>query len=117
MNVLVAEDNHFTANQYNTALKSHGYDVTITHDGNECLQMYDSANFDVILLDNNMPQKNGIEVAKSILEKNPDQRIIFASAYDIDALKQASENIKKSVEVLEKPFSLNSMLKKIENRS
>ena len=76
----------------------------------------DSHPFDVVLLDNNMPAKNGAEVAKSILDKNPNQRIIFASAYDIDSLLKAPGKIKESVEVLQKPFSLSTMISKIENK-
>ena len=126
MNVLVAEDNLFTARQYNKVLEKNGHDVTITRDGNECLEEYektmsefdslDSHPFDVVLLDNNMPAKNGAEVAKSILDKNPNQRIIFASAYDIDSLLKAPGKIKESVEVLQKPFSLSTMISKIENK-
>ena len=126
MNVLVAEDNLFTAKQYSKVLEKHGHEVTITRDGNECLEKYnktvnefdslDTHPFDVVLLDNNMPAKNGAEVAKSILDKNPNQRIIFASAYDIDALLKAPGAIKKSVEVLQKPFSLSTMISKIENK-
>jgi CheY-like chemotaxis protein len=37
--------------------------------------------FDVVELDYKMPGKDGMEVAKEILTINPDQRIIFASAY------------------------------------
>lgn len=126
MNILVAEDNLFTAKQYNKVLEKSGHTVTITRDGNECLEKYedtvkefdslDKHPFDVVLLDNNMPVKNGAEVAKTILDKNPNQRIIFASAYDIDALLKVPGKIKESVEVLQKPFSLSTMLSKIENK-
>ena len=126
MNVLVAEDNLFTAKQYNKVLEKGGHTVTITRDGNECLEKYDknlsefdsldTHPFDVVLLDNNMPAKNGAEVAKSILDKNPKQRIIFASAYDIDSLLKAPGAIKDSVEVLQKPFSLSTLLSKVENK-
>jgi CheY-like chemotaxis protein len=37
--------------------------------------------FDVVVLDYKMPSKDGMEVAKEILQINPYQRIIFASAY------------------------------------
>ena len=37
--------------------------------------------FDAVILDYRMPRKDGLEVAKEILELNPRQRIIFASAY------------------------------------
>ena len=64
-----------------------------------------------------MPKKNGIDAAKEILGKNPKQRIIFASAYDIDSLLNVSEKIKKSVEILSKPFSLSTLISKIQKNN
>lgn len=126
LNILVAEDNVFTATQYTKALEKNGHKVTIATDGEECLQLYDNEltksefdsleknPFDVVLLDNNMPKKSGVEVAKEILDKRPNQRIIFASAYDINSLLKAPGSIPETVEVLEKPFSLNTMISKVQ---
>lgn len=126
LNILVAEDNVFTATQYTKALEKNGHKVTIAKDGEECLQLYDSElaksefdsleknPFDVVLLDNNMPKKSGVEVAKEILDKRPNQRIIFASAYDINSLLKAPGSMPETIEVLEKPFSLNTMISKVQ---
>ncbi|WP_268542223.1 response regulator [Candidatus Nitrosotenuis cloacae] len=126
MNILVAEDNVFTATQYTRVLEKNGHKVTIAKDGQECIEKYsselsrsefeslDKNPFDVVLLDNNMPRKSGVEVAKEILDKRPNQRIIFASAYDINSLLKSPGTIPESVEILEKPFSLNTMMSKIQ---
>lgn len=125
MKILIGEDNLFTAQQYLKVLENNGHEVTITQNGNKCLEEYTAKSefdsigqhpFDVVLLDNNMPEKTGAEVAKTILEKHPNQRIIFASAYDIDSLLKVSGKIKESVEVLQKPFSLSTMLNRIERK-
>lgn len=126
LNILVAEDNVFTATQYTKALEKNGHKVIVAKDGVECLEAYDKAlessefdsldknPFDVVLLDNNMPKKSGVEVAKEILDRRPNQRIIFASAYDINSLVKTQGTISESVEVLEKPFSLNAMISKVQ---
>ncbi len=126
LNILIAEDNAFTISQYTKILEKHGHHVTVARDGQECLEKYthelgktefellDKNPFDVVLLDNNMPKKSGVEVAKEILDKRPNQRIIFASAYDINSLLKAPGTIPESVEILEKPFSLNTMISKIQ---
>jgi CheY-like chemotaxis protein len=126
MKILVAEDNVFTATQYTKALEKSGHHIVIARDGQECLEVYtgelaksefdtfDKNPFDVVLLDNNMPKKSGVEVAKEILDKRPNQRIIFASAYDINSLLKAPGTMSESVEVLQKPFSLSTMLNKIQ---
>ena len=125
LNILVAEDNAFTASQYTKILEKNGHRVQIAKDGLECIETYEKAlsefdsldqnPFDVVLLDNNMPRKSGVEVAKEILDKRPNQRIIFASAYDINSLIKAPGDMPKSVEVLEKPFSLNTMISKLQS--
>ena len=126
LNILVAEDNAFTVTQYTKVLEKNGHSVTVARDGQECLEKYaqelekkefeslDKNPFDVVLLDNNMPKKSGVEVAKEILDKRPNQRIIFASAYDINSLLKAPGIIPDTVEILEKPFSLNTMINKIQ---
>lgn len=126
MKILVAEDNVFTATQYTKALEKNGHQVIVAKDGQECLDVYsgelaksefstlEKNPFDVVLLDNNMPKKSGVEVAKEILDKRPNQRIIFASAYDINSLLKAPGTMPESIEILEKPFSLNTMISKIQ---
>lgn len=126
MKILVAEDNEFTIQQYRQILEKNGYSVTLAHDGEECIKKYykaflnlnpellDAGPFDVVLIDNNMPKKSGTDAAKEILEKCPKQRIIFASAYDISSILNAPGFLKESVEILQKPFSLNTMISKIQ---
>ena len=128
MNVLIAEDNLFTIQQYKHILEKNGFNVTIAHDGEECMNKFneaflnldsdslESGPFDVVLIDNNMPKKSGAEAAKEILERCPKQRIVFASAYNINSILSAPGILLDSVEVLQKPFSLNTMIAKIKTR-
>lgn len=53
-------------------------------DGEEAINKAQESKPDVILLDMNMPNIGGVEVAKKIKEKMKDVRIYFFSAYDID---------------------------------
>jgi DNA-binding NarL/FixJ family response regulator len=50
--------------------------------GNEALDLYDSLKPDLIILDISMPDINGMEVSKEILDKNPEAGIIVLSMYD-----------------------------------
>jgi two-component system, cell cycle response regulator CpdR len=126
LNVLVAEDNQFTIQQYKFILEKNGFHVTIAHDGEECIQKFneaflklepeslESGPFDVVLIDNNMPKKSGAEAAKEILERCPKQRVIFASAYNISSILNAPGVLTESVDILQKPFSLKTMISKIQ---
>lgn len=50
--------------------------------GKELLEKMERITPDIILLDINMPVMNGIEAAREILKKNPDQAILVLSMYD-----------------------------------
>ena len=128
-NILVAEDNAFTAKQYKLALEKKGHQVTITNDGTECLDLYnDEAKYaelfkkdkhppyDVVLLDQNMPRKSGIDTAKEILKIRRNQRIIFLTAYGQNILQKVSDLKDDTVQIIQKPFSLEFLTKKIEGR-
>ena len=129
LNILIAEDNEYTAKQYKTALEKRGHQVTMTKDGVECVDEYTNEAkyaelfrkekappFDIVLLDHDMPRKNGATAAKEILEIKPNQRIIFLSAYGHGILGSIEELRDDTVQILQKPFSLEFLLSKIEGR-
>ena len=125
LNILVAEDNAFTASQYTKILEKNGHKVQVAKDGVECIETYEKAlsefdsldknPFDVVLLDNNMPKKSGVEVAKEILDKNPEQKIIFVTSYQKWAVEDETDDLFDKIVLLEKPFTLNQLSRKIES--
>ncbi|MDE1861901.1 MAG: response regulator [Thaumarchaeota archaeon] len=124
LQILSGEDNEFAAMQYKKIFEKYQHRITIAKDGDDCVATYrkalkESADgqtpFDIVLLDFIMPKKNGVRVAKEILDMKPNQRIIFASAFGTGILDDASAILKDSVEILQKPFSLDFLVKKIEN--
>jgi CheY-like chemotaxis protein len=131
MRVLVAEDDINIALAYRFALEKNNHEVIITTDGEECIRIYrhniEQANrvasnrpssylsFDAVILDYKIPKKDGIEVAKEILEMNSNQRIIFASAYVEETLEDAVKQLKRVVELMQKPFDAKSLVDTIED--
>ncbi len=129
MNILVAEDNAFTSKQYKTVLEKNGHTVTLTKDGIECIEEYvneaqyselfrndKSPPYDVVLLDHNMPKKKGAEVAREILSRRPNQRIIFLSAFGQGILENIDGLKDDTVQIIQKPFSLGFLLRKVEGK-
>ncbi|MGE7917494.1 response regulator [Viridibacillus sp. NPDC093762] len=51
-------------------------------DGTDVIQLYEEYNPDVILMDINMPQKNGVEATAELLEKYADAKVIMLSIHD-----------------------------------
>lgn len=125
--ILIAEDNQFIALQYNRILGKYGHQVLITKDGEECLKKYRESYekikkndqliepFDVVILDQSMPKKTGREVAEVILKINPNQRIVFASAYNVAKENESLEDLEEKFEFLQKPFSLSKFVRQIGN--
>jgi len=129
MNILIAEDNVFTSKQYKMVLEKNGHTVTVTKDGVECIDEYvneaqyselfrndKSPPYDLVLLDHDMPRKNGAEVAKEIFECRPNQRLIFLSAYGQGILGKIGDLKDDTVQIIQKPFSLGFLLQKVEGR-
>jgi CheY-like chemotaxis protein len=132
MKILVAEDEEDIRTVYFMTFLERGHEVILTSDGDECLKVFrqdlpeheedqqhnrkTSSYFDVVILDYKMPKKDGLQVAKEILEINPEQRIIFASAYVVETLTESVKELKKVVELLQKPFSISALADTVENK-
>jgi CheY-like chemotaxis protein len=71
--------------------------------------------FDAVVLDYRMPKKDGLEVAKEILALNPSQRIIFASAYVKETLKESVKELRQIVELMQKPFLPETLVDVLED--
>jgi len=62
-----------------------------------------------------MPNKNGAEAAKEILQENLNQRIIFVSAFGKDLLHDL-EDTEGEIDFLTKPFTSNSLIDLVEDK-
>ena len=69
LRILLAEDNFSNLKLMTRLLESWGQEVTIAVDGREALEISKAQHFDVILLDIQMPEVNGLEVAVGIRER------------------------------------------------
>jgi DNA-binding NtrC family response regulator len=69
-----------------------------------------------MVLDYKMPKKDGLQVAKEILEINPEQRIIFASAYVRETLEEAVKQLKKIILLIQKPFPMSALIDTVEDK-
>jgi CheY-like chemotaxis protein len=132
MKILIAEDEIGTAEVYQMYLVAKGHAVTLATDGKQCLESYcnsldqladqsvenlsQNPPFDVVVLDYRLPEIDGLEVAREILARNPEQRLIFASAYIRETLAESVQELNQVVELLQKPIELEVLLDVIENK-
>jgi DNA-binding response OmpR family regulator len=64
--ILIIEDEHFISELYVRALTRAGYDVTVEVDGQKGLELAQTDQFDIILLDLMVPTITGIEVLRHL---------------------------------------------------
>jgi len=115
--VLVAEDDATNRIIIDKLLRELGQDVTLTNDGEQALDMFFSRQFDLLLIDCEMPKLDGINATRRIraLQKGPVKTPIIAltahSSQEIAAeYLEAGANI-----VLTKPINLERLQSALEN--
>jgi CheY-like chemotaxis protein len=132
MKILIAEDEVDLLSQYQEFLETHKHAIIPTTDGDACILAYKKeyekwfktknddnspdSPFEVVILDYQMPNKNGLDVATEILSIVPKQRIIFASAYVEKTLQDSIKNLKQIVELMQKPFPLQALVDTVEDK-
>lgn len=85
MRVLVVEDDLDLLNLLEEGLAMYGYAVDKASDGEEAVDMAYIENYDIIILDINLPKKDGFEVLDEIRKFNQEVNIIMLTARsDID---------------------------------
>ena len=81
--IFLVDDDVLCLNLYNQFLKQLGYhNVHMFDNGNDCLTNLDTLNPDIIFLDYNMDDLNGIDVLKQIKKFNPSIIVLFISGQE-----------------------------------
>jgi DNA-binding response OmpR family regulator len=94
--VLCIEDEHFISELYDRALTKAGYVVTIESDGQKGLELAQTDQFDIILLDLMVPTITGIEILKIL--RNPDRTGPLHSKIIITTNLEQRDEIKADIE-------------------
>ncbi len=90
LRILLAEDNEINLLAMKVQLERAGHEVTVARDGFEALDRHKEQDFDVALLDVQMPNMDGVEVVRRIreTEKGGERLPVFAvTAYSLDEQK------------------------------
>jgi DNA-binding NtrC family response regulator len=103
---------------YRVALQARGHEVTLSYDGRQCLEAYRAGQpFDAVVLDYRMPELDGLETAKEILKANKKQRLIFASAYADETLRDSVKHLEQVLEIIQKPFEPKVLVELVQDIS
>lgn len=66
MTILYAEDDSMTVMEVQEKLENNGYEVIVAYDGNEALEKFIACKPDLIVLDVDMPGKDGFRIVKHL---------------------------------------------------
>jgi len=80
--ILVVDDEIESLEPMEDLLEGIGYRAASTGSGKEAIDEYVSWHPDVVLMDRNMPEMDGITCSKKIIEQDPNAKIILISGYD-----------------------------------
>lgn len=110
--ILLVEDEQSVVSFVLKGLTEQGFDVTVALDGMQGLQLALSANFNLILLDIMLPERNGLDVCKRIRQHDRSTPILMLTAL------RTAENVVMGLEAgaddyLVKPFKFIELVARI----
>ena len=110
VSVLVIDDDPDVRSFVVAALEEEGYRVREASNGRDGLASVEQEIPDLVVLDFIMPGMSGADVARQILDKRPDQPILFVSGYsETEAVKRTAPG----APLLAKPFRADALQKAV----
>lgn len=112
MRILVVEDEKALNRVISKRLIKEGYSVDSCYNGVEALEYMETGEFDIVILDIMMPNKNGLEVVESMRRSGNTTPVIFLTARDgvsdrVRGLDAGAEDY------IVKPFAFEELLARI----
>jgi two-component system OmpR family response regulator len=111
--ILVVDDEQMLLDMVNDALSFAGYDIVVAINGFAALNIVRNQRPDLVILDVNMPEPDGFQVARSLRSTDPELPVLFLTARsDIEDLKTGFEA--GGDDYLTKPFRLEELRLRVE---
>src|SRR5438477_6550832 len=114
MRLLVIEDEEKLAQVVKRALVAETFSVDVAHDGREGLDLANSYDYDLIVLDLLLPQMEGSEVLRRVRRRTPRVPILVLTARDAVADKVAHFEAGAD-DYLTKPFAMAELLVRVKS--
>lgn len=112
MNILIVEDEQKVAAFISKGLEVHGFTTDVAYDGQIGLRKAQSLNFDLIILDVNLPLMNGFEVCKHLRETNVKTPVLMLTALGTTKDKVLGFDLGAD-DYLVKPFEFDELLARV----
>jgi len=117
LHVLVADDEPLLRKMMQLFFQQHGHQATVVASGQEAIVAWQEDDFDVILMDLQMPGMNGLETVRQIrtLEQQRGCRRVPILALTAHALSEELENCLKAGmdDCISKPIAIDNLFAQI----
>ncbi len=115
--IFLVDDEEMILETTSEYLREFGYEITIADTGEKALSLFEERfmEFDLVLLDLNLPGISGHELLKRFLRIKPEVKIIVCSGYSPEELN-IPETAAKNISFLAKPYSMKSLLRKVKHK-
>ena len=110
--ILIAEDNRINQTVTKKILEKNGVVCTIAENGLEAVNCMDQESYDLILMDLNMPVKNGFDATKEIRALNAAIPIIALTAVEIEEVRNEIYEAGMN-DIIVKPYDVNKFVQTI----
>ncbi|MEK6674137.1 MAG: sigma-54 dependent transcriptional regulator [Planctomycetota bacterium] len=111
--VLIVEDEKLIRWSLRQKFSGRGFEVTESDCGNKAFEALSACDFDLILLDNKLPDTSGLEILRRVRETNTDVVVIMMTAYS--SIESAVEAIKLGAyDYVTKPFDMDHLMRVVD---
>lgn len=108
MRILIIEDEKDLNKMVSRNLKEAGYEVDSCFDGEEAQELLEVENYDLVVLDLNLPEIDGMEILENFRKYNQETKVIILSARS--QIKDKVEGLDKGAnDYMSKPFHLDEL--------
>ena len=114
MRILVVEDEIDLCSAIAEGLEIDGYAVDTCYDGEEAFELISIENYDLVVLDLNLPNMDGIDILKEVRKQNKDVKILILSARSNVSDKVLGLDLGAN-DYLSKPFEFEELEARIRN--
>jgi len=110
--ILIVDDETGIVDEIKDFFEEEGFEVHTADSGEDGIEMVQSVQPDLMILDMKLPDISGIEVLKVAKEKSPHTKVIVVTGYVDQSLIDKAEELGRD-SFLQKPFNLTFLIDEV----
>lgn len=111
--VLVVEDDPLNVQVMSHFLRAHGYEIVVARTGTEGIEPFEAQHPDLVIVDVQLPRKNGFEVKRTEAGRRTPVLLMSAVYTDKEHARRYSTELHADG-YLVKPFAMHGLLRQVQ---